>query len=114
MSSHETHWMDICPIDAIVPNAGRCALVNGEQVAIFRVRKNGQDELYAIDNHDPFSQANVLARGIVGSVAEQLVVASPIYKQHFSLQTGQCIEDEDTQLKTWQVRIENNVVQLAA
>ncbi|MCP3907274.1 MAG: nitrite reductase small subunit NirD [Oceanicoccus sp.] len=112
--STENNWKEICHIDAIVPNAGRCALVEGEQVAIFRVSKSGNDELYAIHNHDPFSKANVLSRGIVGSLSERVVVASPIYKQHFCLQTGECLEDEATQLKTWQVRVENNMVQLSA
>ncbi len=110
----QKNWMDICKIDAIVPNAGRCALVNGEQVAIFRVRKSGNDELYAIHNFDPFSRANVISRGIVGTLSDKVVVASPIYKQHFCLQTGQCLEEEATQLKVWPVRLQNNVVQLSA
>ncbi|WP_101758844.1 nitrite reductase small subunit NirD [Oceanicoccus sp. KOV_DT_Chl] len=109
-----SNWKDICHIDAIVPNAGRCALIDGEQVAIFRVQKSGNDTVYALHNHDPFSKANVLSRGIIGSIADRVVVASPIYKQHFCLQTGKCIEEQDTQLKTWQVRVENEMVQLSA
>ncbi len=114
MSHTETHWQDICHLDAIVPNAGRCALVKGEQIAIFRVKKNGNDALYAVHNHDPFSQANVISRGIVGSIDGKIVVASPIYKQHFCLKTGSCLEDDTAQLKTYPVRIENNRVQLSA
>lgn len=114
MSQAPKQWQDICPIDAIIPNAGRCALVDGEQVAIFRISKSGNEALYAINNHDPFSQANVLSRGIVGSIADRVVVASPIYKQHFCLQSGQCIEDDDTRVKTYAVRVENNTVQLSA
>ncbi|ARN74342.1 nitrite reductase small subunit NirD [Oceanicoccus sagamiensis] len=110
----ESNWKEICHIDAIVPNAGRCALVEGEQVAIFRIQKSGNDELYAINNHDPFSKANVLSRGIIGSLSDRVVVASPIYKQHFCLATGECLEDEATQLKTYRVRVENNMVQLSA
>lgn len=114
MSQDKTYWQDICHIDAIVPNAGRCALIKGEQVAIFRVSRSGNDAIYAINNHDPFSQANVLSRGIIGSISERVVVASPIYKQHFCLESGECLEDEDTRLKTYQVRIENDMVQLSA
>ena len=113
-SKSKDNWQDICHIDAIIPNAGRCALVNGEQVAIFRVRKSGNDELYAIHNHDPISKANVLSRGIIGSILERVVVASPIYKQHFCLKTGECLEDETATVKTYQVRIENEMVQLSA
>lgn len=114
MTSIQNPWVDICPIDAIVPNAGRCALLKGEQIAIFRIHSAGSDTFYAIDNFDPFSKANVLSRGITGSIADSIVVASPIYKQHFCLQTGQCLEDETVTLKTYPVRVENNVVQLSA
>jgi len=79
----------VCRLDDIVPDTGVCALVGGAQVAVFRV----DDRVYAIGNHDPFSDANVLSRGIVGDIKGELVVASPVYKQHFSLLSGRCIED---------------------
>ena len=75
--------MRVCELDQILENAGVCALVGGEQVAIFRV----DGKVHAVGNKDPFSGANVLSRGIVGDVKGELVVASPIYKQHFSLTT---------------------------
>ena len=76
------------------PNTGVCALVDGEQVAVFQ---RGRRRSYAIGNRDPFSGANVLSRGIVGDLKGELVVASPVYKQHFSLRTGRCIEDASVQ-----------------
>ncbi|MGD4557225.1 nitrite reductase (NAD(P)H) small subunit, partial [Xanthomonas citri pv. citri] len=51
---------EICKLDDIIPETGVCALVNGEQVAIFRTH---HDEVYAMHNFDPFSQANVISRG---------------------------------------------------
>ncbi|MFT5693624.1 MAG: nitrite reductase (NADH) small subunit [Oceanicoccus sp.] len=113
MNNSKPQWIDICPLATIIPNAGRCALIGEKQVAIFRIEKDGADELYAIDNHDPFSKANVLSRGIVGSMSDHIVVASPIYKQHFCLKTGRCLEEEETQLKTWPVRVANETVQIA-
>ncbi len=104
-------WTDICQIDDIIPNTGRCALFNGEQVAIFRV--NADDEkLYAVDNHCPFSEANVISRGLVGSLGDKVVVASPIYKQHFDLTSGKCLEDDSVSIKTYSVRVEGDTVQL--
>ena len=79
----------ICSLEDIVPDTGVCALVGDEQVAVFRVG----EEVFAIGNRDPFSGANVLSRGIVGDIDGELVVASPVYKQHFSLLSGRCIED---------------------
>ena len=37
VSDTVTTWVDVCSLDAIAPNTGVCALVAGEQVAIFRV-----------------------------------------------------------------------------
>src|ERR1044072_4753571 len=85
-------WIAVCKLADIVPNTGVCALVAGREVAVFRV---DDDTVHAIDNHDPFSHANVLSRGIVGDLKGELVVASPIYKQHFSLPTGQYQEDPE-------------------
>lgn len=105
-------WKDICPVEDIHPNTGRCALYEGEQVAIFRVCSSGNDTLYALDNFDPISAANVISRGIVGNQGDRVVVSSPLYKQHFCLQTGECVE-EDIKLNTWQVRVDGDQVQLA-
>jgi len=94
--------MRVCRLDDIVPDTGVCALVGGEQIAVFRI----QQEVYAIGNRDPFSGANVLARGIVGDLNGELVVASPVYKQHFSLLTGRCIEDPSVSVPVYRARVE--------
>ena len=68
------------------------------------------DLVVAIGNHDPCADANVMARGIVGDMDGQLVVASPIYKQHFNLITGKCLEDGDVGLPVWEVKVEGDTV----
>jgi len=102
-------WVDVCESGDLLPNLGVRALVNDEQVAIYRV----QGRLYAISAIDPFSNAAVLSRGIVGDLKGQVVVASPIYKQHFNLETGVCLEDESVQLKTYFVREVAGRIQVA-
>jgi nitrite reductase (NADH) small subunit len=103
-------WIPVCRLKEIVPNTGVCALVHGRQVAVFRV---GDEELFAIDAYDPFSRANVLSRGIVGDLKGEVVVASPVYKHHFSLKTGRCLEDEAVQLQVFPVRLEGHTVWVA-
>ncbi len=103
-------WTTICPIDRILPNTGVCALVNGKQIAVFRVG-DGMD-VYAIDNYDPFSKAYVLSRGIVGDRNGIPKVASPIYKQNFSLLTGECLDDPTLTLSTFSVRVVDAQVQV--
>jgi len=82
-------------------------LVGGHQVAVFRL---DDDRVYAIDNHDPFSRANVLSRGIVGDLKGELVVASPVYKQHFSLTSGLCLEDPGVRVPVYPVRLDGPTV----
>ncbi|HYN13100.1 MAG TPA: nitrite reductase small subunit NirD [Burkholderiales bacterium] len=96
----------ICRLEEIVPGTGVCALVGGEQVAVFRVEEN----VYAVGNGDPFSGANVLSRGIVGDIKGELVVASPVYKQHFSLVSGRCIEDSSVRIPVYAAKVDAGFV----
>jgi nitrite reductase (NADH) large subunit len=94
-------WRAICDLDEIYPETGVCASLDDQQVAVFRV----DDRVHAIDNWDPASGANVLSRGIVGDVGGELVVASPIYKQHYSLLTGRCLEEPAYSVRTHRCRV---------
>jgi len=108
-------WVDVCPLAKLIPGRGVCALVGPYQVAVFRVvDADGHDELHALSNYDPFSQANVLSRGIVGSRGDRLKVASPVYKQSFDLETGECLDDPSVSVPTFGVRVEAGVVQVAS
>ena len=102
-------WSDVCAWDDIQPERGVGVLVHGQQVALFRVG----DEVYALGNRDPFSGANVIARGIVGSKGDQLKVASPMYKQTFDLRTGRCLEDESVSVPAFAARVRDGRIQVA-
>ena len=104
-------WIDVCPFDELQPDRGVCALVGDEQVAVFRVSPD--DSLYALSNHDPFSDAPVLSRGIVGSKGDVPKVASPMYKQSFDLRTGRCLDDPSVAVPTFEVRAVDGRVQVA-
>ena len=106
----QENWALVCEVDKLIPDTGACALINNEQIAIFWESKT--DTLFAVSNYDPIGCANVISRGILGSLGDDLVIASPLYKQHFSLVTGQCLEDARYCLKTYQVRRINGHVQI--
>jgi nitrite reductase (NADH) small subunit len=110
-ASSDARWVAVCRLQDIVPNTGVCALVGGQQVAVFRL---DDDSVYALDNYDPFSRANVISRGIVGDLKEELVVASPVYKQHFRLATGECLEDPGVRLAVFPVRIDGDAILVQA
>lgn len=104
-----TQWIDICSIEDLYPDSGVCALVNEQQVAIFYMPKEG--EIYAISNHDPIGKANVLSRGLIGDLNGEPVVASPLYKQHYNLKTGVCLE-QDVRVNSYVVREVNGRVEI--
>ena len=106
------NWTAICTLDEIVPDTGVCALLGGRQVAVFRVGDDAP-RVFAIDNYDPNSQAAVLSRGLVGSIGERIVVASPIYKLHFDLQNGECLEAPAQSVASYPARIDGGQVWVA-
>ena len=110
-------WQRLCTRADLVPFSGVAARVETSegpaQVAVFYLPDHAQ-ELHAIDHRDPFSGANVIARGIVGDIKSEPVVASPLYKQHFRLSDGQCLEDDSVQLRTWRVSFKGEEVWIEA
>jgi nitrite reductase (NADH) small subunit len=103
-----SEWIDVCHIDDLQPDSGVCALIEGCQVAIFYMPKEGA--VFAVNNYDPFGKANVLSRGMIGDLGGVPMVASPLYKQHFNLQTGVCFEDDSVSIEVYDIRIDNDRV----
>lgn len=105
-------WTAVCALRDIVPNTGVCALVGHQQIAVFRVGPN--NEVFAIGNYDPNADAAVLSRGLVGNLGDRLVVASPIYKHHFDLRTGECLEAPEHSVPAYPARVYDGKVWVAA
>ena len=106
----ETHdrWENVCSTDDLVDGTGVCALVGGRQIALFQV----EGQVYALDNFDPGSRANVLSRGLTGDLQNERVVASPVYKHHFVLATGRCVEDPTFSVTAYSARVQDGQVQI--
>lgn len=109
---HDSAWRAVCAVGDILPNTGICALVKDRHVAVFHVDGSGE-QLYAIDNVDPNAGASVLSRGLVGNLGDRIVVASPIYKHHFDLRSGECLEVPEHSVAAYPVRVENDMVLVA-
>ncbi len=105
-----SQWVDVCGKEDLQSDSGICALVDDKQVAIFYLPK--QQELYAIDNYDPFSKANLISRGLIGDIKGEPMVASPLHKQHYSLKTGVCFDDENVTIETYGIRMEKGRVEI--
>ncbi|EGQ7932611.1 nitrite reductase small subunit NirD [Vibrio vulnificus] len=102
----------VCDINDIIPGTGVCALVNGQQIALFRPSE--EEQVFAISNMDPFARSNVLSRGLIAEHKGKLWVASPLKKQRFNLATGACMEDERFNIKAYQARVNNGIVEISA
>jgi nitrite reductase (NADH) small subunit len=92
----------VCGYDVLLPERGVAALIGDVQIALFRTHDG---EVFALGNQDPFSGANVMSRGIVGSRGDVPTVASPMFKQVFDLRTGQCLDDPAVSLPVYQVEV---------
>ncbi len=108
-------WRTICGTADLVTDSGISALLTNEtgeeeQIAIFYL-PNSEEQIFAVGNYDPIGKANVLYRGLVGCIDSEPVVSSPLYKQHYSLKTGQCLQEDET-IAVYDIRIENEQVQV--
>jgi nitrite reductase (NADH) small subunit len=102
-------WFPVCSFDHLVPERGVAAYVAGRQIAIFRMH---DDELFAVGNCDPFTNAYVLSRGIVGSRGEMPTVASPLLKHAFDLRTGESLDDSSKKLPVYAVRVVDGTIEV--
>lgn len=109
-------WVRICSLSELEPGRGAAALVGTDQVAVFLLPGHTGDpiRLRAVDNHDPVSKANVLARGILGSTGDVDYVASPMHKHRFDLASGRCLDGVLPGVRVWPVRVWGSTVEVLA
>ena len=104
----------VCRLKDLPRERGAAALVDGVQVALFRTH---DDQVYAVQQLDPYSGAHVISRGIVGTRGDAPTVASPMYKQVFDLRTGACLDPvgkEPRELRTFEVEVRDGVVSVGS
>ena len=104
-----TEWLQVCQRSDLVAFSGVCALVGDRQIALFFL-PDEEPQLYAIDNWDPIAKAGVIGRGLVAEIDGELTVASPLYKQHYRLSDGKCLEHAELQLANFPVAFDGDKV----
>ncbi|MCG7428548.1 MULTISPECIES: nitrite reductase (NAD(P)H) small subunit [Dermacoccus] len=95
----------VCRSDQVpVERAVAVRAPDGVQIALVRTATG---ELHAVGHHDPYSGANVMARGLIGTVTVEGqvhdVIQSPMYKQAFDLATGASTVGDGANLGVWDV-----------
>ena len=104
-----TGWHRVCMVDDLEPAWGEAALVAGRQVALFRT---GPSEVFAVAHEDPATGAHVMARGILGSKGTRPTIASPLHKEVYDLETGECFTAPGLRLAAFGTRVRDGVVEV--
>ncbi len=102
-------WHPVCRLEDLEPAWGEAALVAGRQVALFRTGPG----VFAVAQADPATGANVIARGILGSRGARPTIASPLHKEVYDLETGQCLSATGLRIDTFGTRIVDGVIEVA-
>ena len=123
-------WHDVGSIDDVPVDRGVGVLVEGVQIAVFRLSAltaDGAEEWYAVSHLDPATGVPVMARGLVGSAppddsdtgpngAQEPIptVAAPLHKQRYDLRTGRCLDDPALALATYRIVVADGRIHLEA
>ena len=108
---NEVKWQPVCSVDDLVAGSGVAVLLGQQPVALFWLPEL-EPGLFALAHRDPFSGAEVLAHGLICDINGELTVASPLYKQHFRLTDGVCLEDAGVSVACWPVRINGDQIEI--
>jgi nitrite reductase (NADH) small subunit len=101
-------WHEACAVIDVPKDGGACVLLADQQIAIFNFDRRNQ--WFATQNLCPHKQQMALSRGMIGSAKEEPKVACPFHKKTFSLVSGECLSGDDFQIKTYPIKIENDLV----
>lgn len=102
-------WHRVCPVDELEVAWGEAAMIAGRQVALFRTAPT---EIFAVDQQDPATLANVMARGIIGSRGSRPTIASPLHKEVYDLETGECFTNPELTLQAFATRLVDGFIEV--
>src|SRR5262249_4019862 len=103
-------WVAVGHVDDFPLEGGAAVKYGQVQLAVFRFSSRG--EWFASQNMCPHKRAFVLSRGIIGSQGETPKVACPLHKKTFSLETGECLSQDEMSIKVFPVKVEGEKVML--
>jgi nitrite reductase (NADH) small subunit len=104
-----TGWHRVCAVEELELAWGEAALIAGRQVALFRTAPG---EVFAVAQEDPATGAHVMARGIIGSRGARPTIASPLHKEVYDLETGECFGTSDLRLATFGARVVDGFIEV--
>jgi NAD(P)H-dependent nitrite reductase large subunit/NAD(P)H-dependent nitrite reductase small subunit len=100
----ESSWVHAGTVSDFPVDGGATIKYGRSQIAVFQFASRG--EWYASQNMCPHRKAFVLSRGILGDAAGEPKVACPLHKKTFSLKTGESLQGESYEIRTFPVKVE--------
>lgn len=104
----QTRWVQVGTVENFPQDGGATIKYGKSQIAVFNFSSRG--EWYASQNMCPHKKAFVLSRGIVGDQSGIPKVACPLHKKTFSLESGESLQGEDYDIRTFPVKVEDGNV----
>ncbi|HVJ92389.1 MAG TPA: nitrite reductase large subunit NirB, partial [Labilithrix sp.] len=101
-------FVPVAKVSDVPADSGIAITYGTMQIAIFNLASRGQ--WYATTNACSHTGASVLSRGIVGDHDGVPMVACPLHKKTFDLQTGACLSKDAPGVMTFAVKIEGDDV----
>ena len=108
-SSTDVTWHPVCALADLEPEWGEAALIDGQQFALYRL---WDDSVRAVSNQDPTTGSFVMARGIVGTRSGRPTIASPLHKQVYDLESGECLSHPGSAISVFDTRITDGVIEI--
>jgi len=96
-----TKYLKIANIKDIPQKTGKKVQVNGKSIALFKY----EDNIFALNNRCPHQGADISD----GFVKEGRAVC-PLHGWSFDLETGAFIGNENTRIRTYEIKVEGNDV----
>ena len=106
----ENRWVQVGTESDFPLDGGSTIKYGKTQIAVFNFSSRG--EWYATQNMCPHRKAFVLSRGMIGDASGTPKVACPLHKKTFSLETGKSLQNEDYNIRTFPVKVEEGRVYL--
>lgn len=104
MSAVATTWHPLCKVNEIPKSGGRTLLINGLNIALFRL---ADDSIHAIENRCPH-KGGPLADGIISSGD----VLCPLHNWRVHLDSGQVAAPDSGCVTTFPIKIDGEQVHL--
>ena len=101
-------WFRAAHIKDIPDDGGVAVLHKGKQIAIFYYSLT--KKWYAVQNMCPHRLEMALSRGIIGDESGEPKISCPFHKKNFSLNTGQCLNDDQYQIDVYPVQVSDGFV----